>query len=134
MRVPRVCSPWRSSVMVSHCLTVSCGESERQGATEQLDVMGFLFLVQGGSVPIITAHSASILRRTCATHLSQKTRYRGCLPTLKCADMKPPEMNLRVLRAAPRRRVPLNLGVDATTCFHHAAAPNHHNRQDGSNG
>lgn len=64
MRVPRVCSPWPSSAMVSHCLTVSRGESERQGATEQLDVMGFLFLVQGGSVPIITAHSASIHRRT----------------------------------------------------------------------
>jgi hypothetical protein len=85
--------------MVSHCLTVSWGESERQGETEQLDVMGFLFLVQGGSVPIITAHSASIHRR------------------------KPPEMILRVLRAAPRRRVPLNLGVDATTCLHHARRP-----------
>jgi hypothetical protein len=30
----------------------------------RFDVMGFLFLVQGGSVPIITAHSASIHRRT----------------------------------------------------------------------
>lgn len=30
----------------------------------RFDVMGFLFFVQGGSVPIITAHSASIHRRT----------------------------------------------------------------------
>jgi hypothetical protein len=30
----------------------------------RFDVMGFLFLVQGGSVPVITAHSASIHRQT----------------------------------------------------------------------
>jgi hypothetical protein len=30
----------------------------------RFDVMGFLFFVQGGSVPIITAHSASIHRQT----------------------------------------------------------------------
>jgi len=39
-------------------------------------------------------------------------------------------MNLRVLRISPRRRVPVNLSVDATACLHHAAAPNHHNRQE----
>jgi hypothetical protein len=30
----------------------------------RFDVMGLLFLVQGGTVPVVTAHSASIYRRT----------------------------------------------------------------------
>jgi hypothetical protein len=30
----------------------------------RFDVMGFLFFVQGGAVPVITTHSASIHRRT----------------------------------------------------------------------
>jgi hypothetical protein len=30
----------------------------------RFDVMGFIFLVQGGSAPVITAHSASIHRQT----------------------------------------------------------------------
>jgi hypothetical protein len=103
MRVPRVCSPWRLSAMVSHCLTVSCGESERQGETEQLGVMGFLFLVQGGSVPIITAHSASIHRRTGA-------------------------------RLTYRRKPDIADAVLLSKVLTGVAAPDRHNRQDGSNG
>ncbi|WP_143274205.1 hypothetical protein [Bradyrhizobium canariense] len=37
----------------------------------RFDVMGFLFLIQGGAVPVITASSASIHRRTGA-HLTYR--------------------------------------------------------------
>ncbi|MDH2402020.1 hypothetical protein QCM77_18945 [Bradyrhizobium sp. SSUT18] len=39
----------------------------------RFDAMGFLFLVQGGSVPVITAHSATIHRRTGA-HLTYRRK------------------------------------------------------------
>jgi hypothetical protein len=39
--------------------------------TARFDVMGFLFLIQGGAVPVITASSASIHRRTGA-HLTYR--------------------------------------------------------------
>src|ERR1700753_4077729 len=54
---------------------------------------------------------------------------RPTVTTGRCLSMTA-KMNLRVLRAFPRRRVPLDLRVEATTCLHHAAAPNHSNRQE----
>lgn len=42
-----------------------------QAPAARFDVMGFLFLIQGGSVPVITASSASIQRRTGA-HLTYR--------------------------------------------------------------
>src|SRR5262249_23202882 len=50
--------------------------------------------------------------------------------TLESTSEPTAQMKSQVLPVFPRRRISLDLGVDATACLHHAAAPNHHNRQD----